>query len=118
MKRWTVRQLFGVVLAIFVAAGLGLSVVQASHMAATMTMAVDKGVSGEDGCAGCPGGGSDSMKMAVCASVCVAPLLAVLPQAAPMPGVQTPPSFPSRDLLLIGRTSAPELHPPKPAHLG
>lgn len=113
MKRWSARQLLVLVLAVCFTAGMSLAVVQASSMMGKMTVASDMGASGSNDCQGCPAGGSDGAKAMACAAVCVAPILAVLPQAAPTTAARTPAAFPGRDLRLVGRTSAPEPHPPK-----
>lgn len=120
MKRWSARQLVALFLAVFVTVGMSLSAVQASDMTAKMAMASDMGASSHGGCDGCPGGGNDDgMKAMPCATVCVAPVLAVLPQVVGMVLVQRPGSpIVARVALLDGRASPPDPHPPRPTSIG
>ncbi|MBN8998854.1 MAG: hypothetical protein J0H54_05510 [Rhizobiales bacterium] len=119
MKRWSVRQILVLLLAVFVTAGMNLSAAQASEMTVKMVMASDMGVSGHDGCQGCPtGGGDDGMKAMACTSVCVAPVLAVPPQTAPTMIVQLAASYPALAPVLRGQAPAPGHYPPRTADIG
>lgn len=119
MKRWSVRQVLVLLLAVFVTAAVNLSAVQASDMTVKMAMASDMGVSGHDGCQGCPtGGGGDGMKAMACASVCVAPVLAVLPRLAPTMIAQVAASYATLAPVLRGEAPAPGHHPPRTTDIG
>jgi|APThiThiocy_cv2_1041547.scaffolds.fasta_scaffold17469_2 hypothetical protein len=83
--RWSVRQFCVLLIAVFVAAGLGLPPVQASEMAAKMAMASDVGPASigmpfDEDCAGCPNRSTDNGKTTTCIQVCVAQVLALLPR--------------------------------------
>jgi hypothetical protein len=117
MKRWSARQILALFLAVFVAVGTTLTTVQANTMTATMTMASGMGASGHDGCRDCPKG-CDGMKSMVCASVCVAPVLTVLPQVAPMTFKHEPVRLSMQELLHHGRTLVPDPPPPRPSNIG
>ena len=87
-------------LAVFVTAGFGLSAVQASNMSVKMSTATDMGVAtdmgmaGDRDCAACPVGSDDHGNPVHCPPVCVAPVLAVLPQELAVPTVvQRPQPF-------------------------
>jgi hypothetical protein len=118
MKTRLARQLVVMFLAVFVTVEMGLSVAQATDMTAKMAMASDMDGSGHDGCQGCPAGGDNGMKAMTCTSICVAPVLAVLPQAEPVMLVHKPVSFIARYLLLHGRTSPPDPYPPRSINIG
>lgn len=111
MKRWSLRQFLALFLAVFVTVGMSLSTVQASGMSAKMTMTSGMDVSG---CCGCPAGGSGGMKAMSCASMCVAPVLAVFPQAAPLMLINRPASFTVLNPLLRGKAATPDPYPPRP----
>ena len=118
MNHWSARQVFALFLAVFVTVGMSLSVVQATGMTVKMATASDMGASGHDGCQRCSTGGGDGMKAMSCTTVCLAPVLAVLPQAAPVMLVHKPVSYAVRYLLLHGRTSPPDPYPPRPTSIG
>lgn len=64
MKRWSARQLVTFLLAVFVAAGMVLSIAQASGMAARMATMSDMAMPDHGDCQGCldqPGGGMKAM---------------------------------------------------------
>lgn len=114
MKRWSVRQVLVLLLAVFVTAGMNLSAAQASDMTVKMAMASDMGASGHDGCPGCPTGGvDDGMKAVACASICVAQVLAVLPQMAPTTIALVAASYPALAPVLHGRVLEPDHYPPR-----
>lgn len=119
MKRCSARKLVALLLAVFVTVGMSLSAVQASGMSAKMAMASDMLGSVHDGCPGCPtSGGNDGMKATACGIVCVAPVLAVLPEGASMAAVQKPASFPVPEPLLRGRRAQPDPYPPRTTDIG
>ncbi len=53
MNRWSLRQGFALLLAVFVTVGMGLSVVRANDMAVKMAMMSDMGADGQDDCPNC-----------------------------------------------------------------
>jgi hypothetical protein len=118
MKRWSIRQIFVLFLAVFVTTGMGLSVVRANDMALTMAMPSDMGASGHDGCAGCPGGDSSGAKAMPCAVTCVAPVLALLPQVAPTPVAPVAATYPAYGAVLHGRAPVPDPGPPRTTDIG
>lgn len=112
MKHWSARQALALFLAVFVTVGIGVSTSQASDMAAKMTMAVDMGASGDQGCPACPGG-DDGDKAMPCSVACVAPVLAVLPQATAIILAQRARPVRALYLLLRGRAPPPDPYPPR-----
>ena len=119
MKLWSVRQVLMLLLAVFVTTGMDLSAVRAGNMTAKMAMTSDMDVSGHDRCQGClSGSGDDGMKAMACVAVCVTPLLAVLPQTAPVLAAQKRVSFAARYPLLYGRASPPDPYPPRSTVIG
>lgn len=113
------RQIFISFLAVLVTAGMGLSAVQATDMAVKMAMTSDMGASGHGDCGSCGDNSDADGKAMVCPPACVAPAIAVLPQASPvtiMP-IVTALLLP-RDALLSGSASAPDPYPPRPSDLG
>jgi hypothetical protein len=118
--RWSARHLFALLIAVSVAAGLGMSPVQASAMAVKMAMAADAGASSmampsADGCSGCPDRNTDNGKMTVCPLACVAPALAVLPGGLAL-AVASPASrpVPLPTAFLHGWGGVPDPYPPRP----
>lgn len=118
MTHRPVRQILALFLAVFVTVGMSLSAVQASDMAAKMTMSSDMSGSSDDGCQGCPAGGGDDGAMASCPPNCMAPVLALLPHAPSVAGVFLSPLQPAAYPVLSGRTAWPDPYPPKPSDLG
>jgi len=117
MKRWSVRQLGLVFLATFVAAGMGLSVAQASGMAAKMATMSEMAMSDQGECQDCPDqpGG---LKAMACGNVCAAPAVAPLPIATLVPIGEKPASAGARDPLLVGRALQPDPDPPRTSDIG
>ncbi|MGL4287290.1 MAG: hypothetical protein ACRCVA_13160 [Phreatobacter sp.] len=118
MKRWATRRLVCLFLAVFITGAMGLSVVQASDMTAKMAIVSEMGASGQNSCQGCPAGGDDGTTAMACAPGCVVPLLAVLPQTAPLMLGDKPVSVAARQPLFRGRTLPPDPHPPRAADVG
>jgi hypothetical protein len=118
--RWSARHLLALLIAVSIAAGLGMSPVQASAMAVKMAMTADMGASGmsmpsEDGCSGCPDQKSNGGKMTVCPQACVAPAVAVLPGGLGLATARhalPPESLPTA--FLRGRDADPDPYPPRP----
>jgi hypothetical protein len=117
MKRWSARQLFAIFFAVFVTAGMSLSVVHASQMTSKTAMGSGVSLSGNDGCQDCPSGGN-GVPAKSCITTCVTPILSVLPEVAPAILVRESISFAARYPLLHGRTSSPEPYPPKTTDIG
>lgn len=118
MKYWSVRPLGHLLLAVLLAAGMGLSVTQASGMAAKMATMSDMAMSDMGDCQACPDQtGNGAMKATGCGSMCAAPI-SLLPKAALVPTVDDPPSEESVDPLLIGRDLQPDPDPPRTSDIG
>ncbi len=118
--RWSARHFLALLIAVSVTAGLGMSPVQASAMAAKMAMTADMAASGmgmpsRDGCPGCPDRKSDSSKMTVCPQACVAPGMAVLPDSPTLATVPLAVRLaPLPAALLHGWGGVPDPYPPRP----
>ncbi len=117
-------------LAVFLTAGFSFSAARASVMSAKMTMMTGSGMtmpadvsmatgSAMNGdCKACLKGASDNGNPIHCPPVCVAPVLAVLPQDLAMRIVlraQQPSALPAP--FLRGRSSVPDPFPPRPIDL-
>lgn len=114
MKLWSVRQLVILLLAVFVAAGMGLSVAQASGMAARMATMSDMAMPDHGDCQGCRDQPGDSgMKALACGNLCAAPVIAPLPLAAIVPAGEKAASVAAPDLFLDGRSLPPDPAPPR-----
>ena len=119
MRRWSVRQVLVLFLAIFVTAGMGLSSVQANQMAMTMAMTSEMDMAGHDGCPGCPSGdGESGTKAMTCAAICVAPLLAILPHAEPIAFMATNAYEPIVMPVLHGQAWPSDPYPPRTTDIG
>ncbi|MER9894456.1 hypothetical protein NKJ40_20650 [Mesorhizobium sp. M0119] len=132
MARLSPKRLLVMLLAVLVTAGFSLSAAQAAVMSARMAidsrmiMATDTGTTdmakmadakGGD-CSACLKSSADNDKPMQCAPTCVAPVLAVLPQALPVTGwlrAELPPARPAA--FLHGRSLLPEPFPPRPSAL-
>ena len=134
MTRWSPKQIFALLLAVFVTAGLSLTAVQASDMSVKMTMMSgsgmtmpsdtgtttmsDMGVTGGGDCDACAGGTRDHGYPMSCWPVCVAPVFAVLPQGLAVTTIgQMAQLYSSTFQLLRGRDSLPDPSPPRPSDL-
>lgn len=115
MGHWSARKLVALLLAVFVAAGMSLSVAQASGMTARMATMSEMDMSAQGGCQDCPDQPGDSgMKAMACGNVCAAPVLATLPAAAvPVLVGEKAASLVAGDPLLHGRALAPDPYPPR-----
>jgi hypothetical protein len=104
-------------LGVFLALGTSLAAVKAGEMPSKMTMTSTMGAPGH--CSGCgdDGNGDTAKKMVTCSFGCVAPVLAVIPQAAPTRVVQIAALHPRQDSLLLGRASSPDPFPPRSGNL-
>jgi hypothetical protein len=119
MKRWSARQVVTFLLAVFVAAGMGLSIAQASGMAARMATMSDMAMPDHGDCQGCPDQpGDGGMKAMACVNACAAPVIAPLPLAAVVPAGEKPTSVAAPDLFLDGRFLPPDPAPPRTSDIG
>lgn len=111
-------------LAVLLTAGFSLSAAQAGVMSATMAsgmaMTADAGMGAgstmKDDCKACLKDMGDNGNLKQCQPVCIAPVLAVLPQdfAVTMtPRLQQPSALPTP--FLRGRSSPPDPFPPRPS---
>jgi hypothetical protein len=134
----TLRQVFTLMLAIFVSVGMGLSVVQASSMTVRMAATTERGAPGQGDCHACECDGPDmaksktadcpacdgadmaKSKSAACMAICVgavafAPVspvgLAAVIQA------ETRASLP-KTALLSGSSFPPDPYPPRSSDIG
>jgi len=116
MKRARLRQIFALMLGFVVALGMSASAIQATDMAVKMTLASHIGAMDNPACDGC--GDGQGMKATSCGVVCVAPVVAALPQAVTVMRVD------ARELpipiqpRLVGWTSSPDPRPPRSTDLG
>jgi hypothetical protein len=115
----SVRKIFAVLLAVFVTAGLSLSVARASNMSITMSMGSGMTASGHGDFHDCDHSDAGKTKAMICAAICAASALATLPEVAPMAvaEIMTTLALPE-DEFLIGSKSPPDPYPPRPAHIG
>ncbi len=119
MKNSLIRDLVIFLLATFVAAGMGLSVAQASGMAARMAMMSEMATLDHGDCQDCPDQpGDGGMKAMACGNVCAAPVVAPLPAIAFIPPRETPATVAVRASLLIGIALPPEPYPPRTSDIG
>lgn len=117
MKNWSVRQMFAVLLAVFVTLGMSASVVQANNMAIKMATASEMAVAGHGDCHGCDGDAGKTKAM-VCTVACVTPVTAI-PQVDPVVEIFTPAKLGlPRTALLFGTTLPPDPYPPRSTNIG
>jgi hypothetical protein len=116
MSRLSVRQIFNLILAVLVTAGLSVSVARAadSPAKAPAAMGMDMGLAAHKHCDGCPTG-DDRAKLIVCGAMCSSPILAVAPQIAPVEPIKGQALSAPSQSVLHGRTPPPEPYPPKPS---
>jgi hypothetical protein len=110
MNRWSLRQGFALLLAVFVTVGMGLSVVRANDMAVKMAMMSDMGADGQDDCANClhlPD------KATFCATVCAEPAIAQQHEAPPRVVALVAAIRLANIAALHGRALQPDPHPPR-----
>ena len=117
MKRWPVRQLGLLLLAVFVAAGMGLSVAQASGMAAKMATMGDMTMSDHGDCQDCPDQ-TGAMKAMACGKLCAAPVVAPLPTAIHIPAGDRLAPVAAREPFLFGWVWPPDPAPPRTFDIG
>jgi hypothetical protein len=114
MNRWSLRQGFTLLLAVFVTVGMGLSVVRANDMAVKMAMMSDMGADGQDDCANClhlPD--KAGAKATFCATVCAEPAMAHQHEAPPRV-VALVAAIPLANVApLHGRAPRPDPRPPR-----
>ena len=119
MRYWSIRKLTALVLAVFVAAAMGLSAAQASGTTTKMATMIQMDMSHHGGCQGnsdnASGGG---LKATACCAVCTTLAIAPLPEATHLTISGAPVSFASQEPLLHGRTSPPDPYPPRTSNIG
>lgn len=119
MSNCSIRQIFALMLAVFVTLGLSLSVVGASAMAAKMATSSHMSASVYSDCHDCDGGHSDKGKPMVCTVGCVSPVSVVFPHIGqatiPWTGMKL---LPPKIALLFGSTAPPDPYPPRSIDLG
>jgi hypothetical protein len=114
MNRWSLRQGFTLLLAVFVTVGMGLSVVRANDMAVKMAMMSDMGADGQDDCANClhlPD--KAGAKATFCATVCAEPAIAQRHEAPPRVVVLITSIRLVNVAALYSRALQPDPHPPR-----
>jgi hypothetical protein len=114
-----VRQIFAVLLAVFVTVGLSLSVAQAGNMPMKMSMGSGMTTSGQGNFHDCDGGDAGKTKAMMCAAICAASAFATLPEVAPIgvAKIMTAMALPE-DEFLIGSRSPPDPYPPRSSYIG
>ena len=113
------KQLIVLLLAVFVTAGMSLSVVQASNMSIKMMdMASSMGKSGGGNCNDCGGPGNSSGMTACAAPGCVAPLMAHSPSVEAFDMASAAIYHLPPDVALLGMGSNPDPYPPRTSHIG
>lgn len=113
MKRFSLRQMFVLLLMVFVTVGMDVSVVQASDMAVKMAMTSDmNSSSGHDGCNGCDASGKT--KAVVCTVSCVTPVSVAFERIGSLADIPVALTL-SRPaaVVLLGKTSPPDPFPPR-----
>jgi hypothetical protein len=114
MNRWSLRQGFTLLLAVFVTAGMGLSVVRANDMAVKMAMMSDMGADGQGDCPNClhvPE--KDGAKATFCATVCAEPATAQQHETPPRVVALVATIRPANGAAVHGRALQPDPHPPR-----
>lgn len=118
MKRWSSRRVFTLLLGVFLALGMSLSVVQASDMTAKMAMTSGMSDSGQGGCDAC-GGGDGNTNAGTCMPMCTAghgPAVVFLGSYfSALHAVVSSVSYEGR---CHGLASAPDPYPPRSIDLG
>jgi hypothetical protein len=114
MNRWSLRQGFVLLLAVFVTVGMGLSVVRANDMAVKMAMMSDMAADGQDDCPNClhlpEKGGA---KATFCATVCAESAIAHQPEAPPRVVAVVAAIRLANVGALHSRALQPDPHPPR-----
>lgn len=120
MRHWSARKLIALLLAVFIAAGMSLSIAQASSMTAKMATLSEMDMPDHGDCQDCPDQPRDNgMKAMACGNVCAAPVLATLPVAAvPVLVGEKAASIVAGDPLLHGRALRPDPYPPRTSDVG
>lgn len=119
MKHWSAQQLVALSLAVFIAAGLGMSVAAASGMTTKMAMMSEMAMSAHGDCQDCPDKpGNDGITAMACGNVCPAPIFAAVAAAIPIPIGSATTAFAASGPLLHGRTLSPDPYPPRTSNIG
>ncbi|RVQ50518.1 hypothetical protein CN245_27490 [Sinorhizobium meliloti] len=118
MEHCSIRQLGLLLLAALLAAGMGLSVAQASGMAAKMATMSDMAMSDHGDCQGCPDNPHSAMKAMACGNVCAAAVVAPLPAAVLVPTGQKAASVAPPERQLTSNAWPPDPDPPRTSNIG
>lgn len=119
MNRWSVRQVFALLLGVFVTLGMSLSVAEVGAMPVKMTMSSDMSASGHGDCNDCGSSGDADAKAMSCKGVCVTPVLAALPQDFPAITISLKTLSPlPKAPFALGWASPPDPYPPRPHIVG
>ncbi|TAU14713.1 hypothetical protein ELI47_38555 [Rhizobium ruizarguesonis] len=119
MRHWSARKLIALLFAASVAAGMSLSVAQASIMAARMVTMSQMDMPDHSGCPGLSDKpGDKGSKAMACGGVCATPVVALLPLEALVVVVGKPASLATRAPLHHGRAFPPDPHPPRTSDIG
>ncbi len=110
------RRFLVLMLGAILALGMSLSAVRAGEMPVKMSMMAAAGMTGH--CKACGDKDGAAKVTAPCTIGCAAPVLAVIPQTAPMKLVHERASLPEQDPLVLGRISSPDPDPPRSDNLG
>jgi len=114
MNRWSLRLGFALLLAVFVAVGMGLSVVRANDMAVKMAMMSDMAADGQGDCPNClhlPE--KDGAKATFCGAVCAELAIAQQHEAPPRVVALIAAVRVANVAALHGRALQPDPHPPR-----
>jgi hypothetical protein len=113
MRRAPFRQVYVLMLGLLVVLGMSFFVVQASNMAAGMTMAGQHmSGTGMGDCGSCKDGPGGA-KIMVCDAACAAPVNATVPQFTALQIQRAVEQPLSQSPILSGWTASPNPHPPK-----
>lgn len=119
MRHSSSRQLLRLLLAVIVAAGMGLSVAKTSAMAAQMAAMPMAAMMHDGDCPDCPDQPGDSaMKAMFCGTICATPVVAPLPTAAFAPVGEKSADATALHRPLHGRTLLPDPDPPRTSDIG
>jgi hypothetical protein len=120
MVRPLIRQVFVLLLTVFVTVGLGLSAVQASTMNVKMMDMSGASMASSDGgsCHDCVKPGDSKGTVACVTTGCIAPAATHVPSLAVLNVTFMPVHYLHQDLALLGRESRPDPYPPRIRHIG
>jgi hypothetical protein len=118
MNGWPGHRIRALLLALVLALGMSLSVVQGSLMAAEMAVAADGAHHGPSGCDGCGGGDHQDMDAGTCLAVCGTAAQGLMPGELLTLPLASRTGFQVTRLHLSGQFHSPDHGPPKNLILG